>query len=70
MAFYRKKALQELIPWTKDLPMDLVSVSEADKANGSPKKGDMVAMNPKDATDMWLVGEEFFKENYEWVTDV
>ncbi len=70
MAFYRKKQLQELTPWTESLPMGLVSVSEADKNNGSPKKGDMIAFNPKDATDMWLVGEEFFKDNYEWVADV
>ena len=70
MAFYRKKQLQELIPWTADLPMGIVSISEADKNNGSPKPGDMIALNPKDATDMWLVAEEFFKDNYEWVADI
>jgi len=69
MALYRKKQLQELTPWVECLPMDLVSISEADKKNGSPKKGDMIAFNPKDATDMWLVAEEFFNDNYEWVTD-
>jgi hypothetical protein len=70
MAFYRKKKLQELIPWTPNLPMELVSISVADKSNGSPKQGDMVAFNPKDSTDLWLVAEEFFNDNYEWVTDV
>lgn len=69
MALYRKKQLQELIPWTEDLPMGLVSISEADKQNGSPKTGDMIAFNPKDPTDMWLVAEEFFKDKYEWVAD-
>lgn len=69
MAFYRKKQLQELIPWTPDLPMELVSISPADKANGSPKDGDMIAFNQKDATDMWLVAEQFFKDNYELVED-
>ena len=69
MAFYRKKDLQEMTPWVEGLPMDLVSISEADKENGSPKKGDMIAFNPFDATDMWLVAEEFFKDNYEWITD-
>ncbi len=69
MAFYRKKQLQEMTPWVDGLPMDLVSISEADKKNGSPKKGDMIAFNPKDATDMWLVAEKFFKENYEWTSD-
>lgn len=69
MSFYRKKELQELTPWVEGLPTDLVSISEADKKNGSPKKGDMIAFNPKDATDMWLVAKEFFDYNYEWVTD-
>ena len=70
MAFYRKKELQELTPWVEGLPMDLVSVSEADKRNGSPKKGDMIAFSPKDATDIWLVAKVFFDDNYEWVADV
>jgi len=29
--------------------MTLASVSEADKGNGSPKNGDMIAFNPNDA---------------------
>lgn len=70
MAFYRKKELQELEPWVEGSFMDGVSVSDADKANGSPKKGDMIAINPNDNTDMWLVAEKYFNDNYEWVTDV
>ena len=67
MAYFRKKQLQELIDWTPDLPMALVSVSEADKANGSPKEGDKIAFNPKDPTDMWLVAKQFAEDNYEFV---
>tara|TARA_R110000765_G_scaffold122464_4_gene218958 strand:- start:139 stop:414 length:276 start_codon:yes stop_codon:yes gene_type:complete len=67
--YYRKKELQPLFPWTPDLPMGLVSISEADKANGSPKKGDMIAYNPKEATDFWLVSEKFFKGNYIFVKE-
>lgn len=67
MAYFRKKQLQELIDWTPDLPMTLVSISDADKNNGSPKKGDKIAFNPKDPADMWLVAEQFFHENYEFV---
>ena len=70
MAFYRKKELQELIPWVEGLPMGLVSISAADKANDSPKAGDMIAFNPKDSTDIWLVAEQYYKDNYEWVSDV
>jgi hypothetical protein len=64
MSLYIKKTQQELVPWTEDMPIDLISISEADKLNGSPKQGDMIALNPKDKTDMWLVAEQFFKDNY------
>lgn len=67
MAYYIKKALQKMIPWEPDMPMDLVSISDADKANGSPKKGDMIAFNPDDSTDMWLVAEQYVKDNYQYV---
>jgi hypothetical protein len=69
MAYYRKKAIQEIIPWEVNMPMALVSISEADKNNGSPKIGDMIAFNPKDATDMWLLAEGFFADNYELVSN-
>ena len=65
MDMYRKKDLQPMIPWEPDQPMILVSISEADKANGSPKPGDMIAVNPNNATDMWLVAKEYFEEHYE-----
>ena len=65
MPMYRKKALQELNPWTAETDMKGVSVSDADKNNGSPMDGDMIATNPEDATDKWLVGSKFFQDNYE-----
>ena len=42
-----------------------VSISEADKKNGSPKVGDMIARNPKNYKDQWLVAEKYFIENLE-----
>lgn len=69
MAYYRKKQLQKLIDWTPDFPMELVSISEADKNNGSPKEGDKIAFNPKDPTDIWLVAKQFFDDNYEFVSE-
>ena len=67
--YYRKKELQPLFPWTPGLPMGLVSISGADKANGSPKTGDMIAYNPKEVTDFWLVAEKFFIDNYIFVKE-
>lgn len=63
---YRKKQLQEMRPYNPhELLSDSVSISESDRLNGSPKLGDMIAVNPNDPTDQWLVAEKFFKDNYE-----
>lgn len=43
----------------------VVSISSVDKENGSPKIGDMIARNPKDHNDQWLVDEQYFKDNFE-----
>ena len=45
--------------------MDRVSISATDKENGSPKKGDMIARNPKNHDDMWLVARQYFNDNFE-----
>lgn len=42
-----------------------ISISQADLNNGSPKLGDMIARNPEDHMDEWLVSEKYFKENFE-----
>ena len=44
--------------------MDRVSISEVDKLNGSPKEGDMIARNPNNHDDVWLVAEDYFKQNF------
>lgn len=43
---------------------DNISISQADKDNGSPKEGDMIARNPLDHNDQWLVAEKYFNENF------
>ena len=35
------------------------------KINGSPKIGDMIARNPKDYNDQWLVAQQYFNDNFE-----
>lgn len=42
-----------------------ISISAVDKVNGSPKIGDMIARNPKNHNDQWLVAEQYFKDNFE-----
>jgi hypothetical protein len=42
-----------------------VSISPIDANNGSPKKGDMIARNPVNHNDQWLVAEDYFKLNFQ-----
>lgn len=62
---YKRKAIAEMAPWTPDIDMTGVSISEADFKSGSPKNGDMVARNPKNHDDKWLVAAQYFSENFE-----
>ena len=61
---YIKKGVTEMAPWESQTDMTRVSVSVADKENGSPKQGDMIARSPKDKGDQWLVAKEYFDEHY------
>ena len=64
---YRRKSVSEMAQWFEGMDMDMagVSISEADKQAGSPKLGDMIARNPKNHDDKWLVAKEYFEENLE-----
>jgi hypothetical protein len=42
-----------------------ISISDVDLQNGSPKIGDMVARNPTNHQDQWLVAEQYFKDNFQ-----
>lgn len=41
-----------------------VSISLADINAGSPKTGDMIARNPANHEDQWLVGRAYFEANF------
>jgi hypothetical protein len=64
---YRRTQIAEMVPWSPDLDIDLtmVSVSKPDLEAGSPKAGDMIARNPKNHADMWLVAAQYFADNFE-----
>jgi hypothetical protein len=40
-------------------------VAEVDAKNGSPKAGDLIARNPLNHADQWLVAAAFVAANYE-----
>ena len=48
-----------------DFGMIYISISNQDLGNGSPKVGDMVARNPENHKDQWLVAKEYFEANFE-----
>lgn len=63
---YRRRQIAELRPYEAgEVLTDRVSVSAADREAGSPKKGDMIARNPKNHDDQWLVAAAYFADNFE-----
>jgi hypothetical protein len=62
---YRRKQIAELRPWRPGDDMARVSISAPDKDAGSPKDGDMIARNPKNHDDQWLVAAAYFADNFE-----
>jgi ABC-type microcin C transport system permease subunit YejE len=63
---YRRSQIAELRPYVIGESLESsVSVSEADQENGSPKLGDMIARNPKNHKDQWLVAAKYFADNFE-----
>ena len=62
---YRRKQIAELMEWQAGIDMSEVSISNEDQLAGSPKPGDMIARNPKNHKDRWLVAKEYFDDNFE-----
>jgi len=61
---YRRVQLAWLRPYMPGESMDGISVSREDMNTGSPKEGDMIARNPANHKDQWLVAAKYFKENF------
>ncbi len=63
---YRRTNIAEMKPYQEgEVLSDSVSISQVDLDNGSPKIGDMIARNPKNPQDMWLVAKDYFMNNFE-----
>jgi len=64
---YRRSQIAELRPYLlgEDLEAAKVSISAPDREAGSPKSGDMIARNPKNHADQWLVAAQYFADNFE-----
>ena len=70
---YRRTSIAELRPVTqRDIDRfanSIYSVSIEDLQNGSPKIGDMIARNPKNHLDQWLIAKDYFEQNFESLED-
>jgi hypothetical protein len=62
---YRRKQIAELRPYEPGEDTTNVSISTEDTKAGSPKAGDMIARNPKNHKDQWLVARAYFHDNFE-----
>lgn len=62
---YRRSKVAEMAQWTPGFDMKDVSVSKPDSDAGSPKSGDMIARNPANHADKWLVAAQYFADNFE-----
>jgi hypothetical protein len=65
---YRRKQIAELRPYEPGETLEGVSVSIEDRKAGSPKQGDMIARNPKNHADQWLISAKYFEDNFEPVS--
>lgn len=61
---YRKKQIAEMRPYVEGEDMTGITITEEDARTGSPKEGDMIARNPANHKDRWLVSGTFFNTNY------
>jgi len=71
---YRRTQIAELRPVTemeakqgfkRMMAETNISISGEDVKNGSPKVGDMIARNPQNHKDQWLVAKQYFEDNFE-----
>jgi hypothetical protein len=63
---YRRTQVAEMRPYSPGEKLSpRVSISATDRQAGSPKLGDMIARNPKNHHDQWLVAAAAFADNFE-----
>ena len=58
---YRRRQIAKLRPYIPGEQMGGISISPEDTKAGSPKPGDMIARNPANHSDQWLVAGSVFR---------
>ena len=62
---YRRTQIAEMRPYEPGEEVFDISIGGEDARAGSPKPGDMIARNPKNHKDQWLVAAQYFVDNFE-----
>lgn len=62
---FRRTQIAHMRPWVPGESMADISISSEDVKAGSPKAGDMIARNPKNFSDRWLVAAQYVADNFE-----
>jgi len=62
---YRRTQIAEMRPYETGENTESISISSEDRKAGSPKNGDMIARNPANHDDQWLVAAVYFAANFE-----
>lgn len=62
---FRRTNVAEMRAYDPGEDLAGISVAQVDQDAGSPKLGDMIARNPKNHADQWLVAERYFLDNFE-----
>ena len=63
--FYRLRQTAEARPYKPGEALEGISIGEVDRADGSPKEGDMIVRNHANHEDQWLVSAAYFTAHYE-----
>ena len=57
---YMRTNVAEMRPYEPGEDLSNISVSDVD----DPKPGDMIARNPRNHDDQWLVDKDYFEDNF------
>lgn len=64
---YVKEEFAEMRPYMVGEVLNNVLIPDAARKAGSPKEGDMIARNPQNHDERWIVAEADFKDNFKSV---
>lgn len=61
---YQRRGSTFLRPYVPGESTLGITITFEQSATGSPKEGDMIARNPDNHADLWLIQKEYFEKHY------